>query len=63
MYILLGNDYLGNFFAEVITIKTLFSKAIPRQLPTAEVNFEGCHKGHFDNFRHILLSYFSSHPV
>ena len=42
MYNLLGNNRLGNIFAEVITIKTLFTSAKPSaKNPTAEVNFEG----------------------
>ena len=35
MYILLGNNLLGNIFAEVITVKALFT------LVKAELNFEG----------------------
>ena len=45
---MLGNNHLGNIFAEVITIKTLPWQN-PRQLPTAEVNFESCLSDAEDN--------------
>ena len=34
------NYHLGNIFAEVITIKTLFASAKPSAIANAEVNFE-----------------------
>ena len=36
-----GNNPVGNIFTEVIIIKKCLPRQKPRQLPTAEVNFEG----------------------
>ena len=41
IYILLGNNHLGNIFAEVITIKTLFASAKPSTIADCRGEFRG----------------------
>ena len=41
IYILLGNNHLGNIFAEVITIKTLFASAKPLTIADCRGEFRG----------------------
>ena len=53
MYILLGNNHLGNIFAEVITIKTLFSSAIPSTIANCRGEFRGLH---LEPYMHHMLS-------
>ena len=40
---MLGNNHLGNMFAEVITIKTLFASAKPSAIADSRSEFRGLH--------------------
>ena len=41
IYILLGSDHRGNFFPDVITIKTLFALAKPSVIADCQAEFRG----------------------
>ena len=59
---LLGNNHLGNVFAEVITIKTLFASAKPSAIANCRGESRGLsvvfYKGFFFTF--YSFSYYSS---
>ena len=55
IYILLGSNHLGNIFAEIITIKTLFASEKPSTIANCQGEFRGLVDG-IINFKIYLWS-------